>query len=166
MGAGAERNMEFQPLVALGRSLSTNTASVCMALDHCHVPGRTGEWQIPAGRIEIGLGLHNETGVFNVAQPTGEELITRMLDLILDQDDPERAFVKFAKDDKLVLFINNQGGMSVLEMGAVADEALTQLGQSSSDPRILGEGVCPKAETQSPAVSSPSASSMRPSWAR
>ena len=45
----------------LGRSISSNTASVCAALDHCHVPGRTGDWQIPAGRVEIGLGLHNET---------------------------------------------------------------------------------------------------------
>lgn len=53
--------MEFQTLVNLGRATSTHMASVCAALDHCHVPGRTGEWQIPEGRMEIGLGLHNET---------------------------------------------------------------------------------------------------------
>ena len=54
--------MGFQELVDLGRSVQTNTASICTALDHCHVPGRKGEdWQIPEGRIEIGLGLHNET---------------------------------------------------------------------------------------------------------
>lgn len=34
-----------------------------MALDHCHVPGRSGEadWHLPEGKVEIGLGLHNET---------------------------------------------------------------------------------------------------------
>lgn len=53
--------MGFQELVDLGRSVSSNTASICAALDHCHVPGRTGDWQIPEGRVEIGLGLHNET---------------------------------------------------------------------------------------------------------
>jgi dihydroxyacetone kinase len=53
--------MGFQELVGLGRATSTHMASVCAALDHCHVPGRTGEWQIPEGRMEIGLGLHNET---------------------------------------------------------------------------------------------------------
>lgn len=53
--------MGFDELVALGRATSTHMASVCAALDHCHVPGRTGEWQIPEGRMEIGLGLHNET---------------------------------------------------------------------------------------------------------
>lgn len=65
--------------------------------------------------------------MFNIAQPSAEDLITRLLDLILDQNDPERAFVKFADNDQLVLLINNQGGMSALEMGAVADETLTQL---------------------------------------
>ena len=61
LGAGSEAGMDFQPLVDLGRSISTNTGSICAALDHCHVPGRSGDWQIPAGRVEIGLGLHNET---------------------------------------------------------------------------------------------------------
>jgi dihydroxyacetone kinase len=49
--------------------------------------------------------------------------------LILKQDDPERSFVKFKDGDDLVLLVNNQGGMSALEMGAVVDETLTQLGQ-------------------------------------
>ena len=53
-----------------------------------------------------------------------------MLDLMLDQNDPERAFVKFKDGDELVLMVNNQGGMSNLEMGAVVDETLNQLGQS------------------------------------
>lgn len=69
-------------------------------------------------------------GVFNIPQPSGEELITRLLDLILKQDDPERSFVKFKEGDDLVLLVNNQGGMSALEMGAVVDETLTQLGMS------------------------------------
>jgi dihydroxyacetone kinase len=61
-------------------------------------------------------------------------LITRLLDLILRQDDPERSFVKFKQGDELVLLVNNQGGMSALEMGAVVDETLSQLGTS---PNLL-----------------------------
>jgi dihydroxyacetone kinase len=61
LGAASESGGEFQDLVKLGRSLSDNTGSVAAALDHCHVPGRSGDWQIPEGRVEIGLGLHNET---------------------------------------------------------------------------------------------------------
>lgn len=138
LGAGSEDDMGFQDLVDLGRSTSTNTGSICAALDHCHVPGRSGDWQIPAGRVEIGLGLHNETGVFNIPHPSGEDLIAQMLDLILNQEDPERAFVKFKKGDELVLLLNNQGGLSTLEMGAILDETLTQLEAKDVIPvRIL-----------------------------
>ena len=52
-----------------------------------------------------------------------------MLKLILDQDDPERSFVPYSKTDALVLYVNNMGGMSVLEMYAIVDQALTQLRQ-------------------------------------
>ncbi|WWD07286.1 dihydroxyacetone kinase [Kwoniella europaea PYCC6329] len=140
MGAGSEADMSFDELVPLGRSLSSNTASIAVALDHCHVPGRSGDgdWHIEEGRCEIGLGLHNETGVFNIAQPGPEELITKLLDLLLKQDDPERSFVKFKDGDELVLLVNNMGAMSELEMGAVVDEVLVQLESRNIIPiRIL-----------------------------
>lgn len=69
--------------------------------------------------------------MFNIPQPPAEEIITKLLDLILNQEDPERAFVKFKEGDELVLLVHNQGGMSYLEMGAVVDETLIQLGKHS-----------------------------------
>lgn len=103
------------------------------------------------GGIEIGLGLHNEPvsassvlrwimnkylypgctqGVFVVSpRPSFSDLVSRMMDLILNQDDDERAFVPFDKSrDELVLFVNNMGGMSVLELYAVVDEVHIYLG--------------------------------------
>jgi dihydroxyacetone kinase len=51
------------------------------------------------------------------------------LGLICDQNDRERAFVKFNKGDDTVLLINNYGGLSNLELGALTDETLSQLGK-------------------------------------
>lgn len=59
-----------------------------------------------------------------------EDLISQLLTLICDQNDPERAFVKFIKDDDTVLLINNYGGLSNLELGALTQETLAQLGRS------------------------------------
>jgi hypothetical protein len=81
-------------------------------------------------------------GVFNIPQPSGEELITRLLDLMLKQDDPERSFVKFKEGDDLVLLVNNQGGMSALEMGAVVDETLSQLGTLNPFLSVYGLSSC------------------------
>jgi dihydroxyacetone kinase len=66
-------------------------------------------------------------------QPSSTDLIARMLKLILDKDDAERAFVPFDDSDEVVLLVNNMGGMSVLEMYAVVDEALVQLSSSDID---------------------------------
>ena len=47
--------------------------------------------------------------------------------MICDQNDKERAFVKFSKDDDTVLLVNNYGGLSNLELGALTHETLEQL---------------------------------------
>lgn len=141
LGAASEAGEDFQPLVSLGRSMAANIASVCMALEHCHVPGRAEFASIPEGRVEIGLGLHNETGVMNVAQPPADELVATMLRLCLDQEDGERAFVSFVPGDTLVLLVNNQGGLSPLELGAVVDEVLSQLDAQGITPARTLAGV-------------------------
>lgn len=60
--------------------------------------------------------------------PSVEGLISRLLNLICDQNDSERAFVKFNNGDDTVILINNYGGLSNLELGALTEEVLTQLG--------------------------------------
>ena len=56
LGAGSEEDMGFQELIVLGRPISTQMALVCAALDHCHVPGRTGEWHFPKGGWRLDWG--------------------------------------------------------------------------------------------------------------
>lgn len=46
------------------------------------------------------------------------------------EDDPERRFVKFNGNDKIALVVNNYGGLSNLELGALTDEVLRQLSTS------------------------------------
>jgi dihydroxyacetone kinase len=62
--------------------------------------------------------------------PTPEALIKDLLSLILSDEDLDRAFVPFKADDDVVVFINNVGGMSVLEMGAALEVILSELGAS------------------------------------
>jgi triose/dihydroxyacetone kinase / FAD-AMP lyase (cyclizing) len=61
--------------------------------------------------------------------PSVEGLIDHCLKLLCDPNDTERAFVAFNKDDKVVLLVNNYGGLSQLELGALLQEVLKQLGK-------------------------------------
>lgn len=76
-------------------------------------------------------------GFFVVSpQPSPQDFIKRMLKLLLDQNDKDRAYVKFDKDDQVALLANNQGGMSNMEMNAMVDECLAQLGTAGSPGKI------------------------------
>ena len=56
--------------------------------------------------------------------------------MLCDIADPERGFADFeTRGDAVVLLINNYGGLSNLELGALADEVLSQLGKLVSHPR-------------------------------
>ncbi|KAF4624111.1 hypothetical protein G7Y89_g14060 [Cudoniella acicularis] len=120
LGAAASKEYSFERCVEVGTAVNDQLVSIGSALDHCHVPGRQNH-------DEIGDDV---CGAQKVSPfPSIEELISQLLTLICDQNDPERAFVKFNKGDDTVLLINNYGGLSNLELGALTQETLAQLDQ-------------------------------------
>ena len=145
LGAAAAEEYSFEKLVEIGRAVNEQLVSIGSALDHCHVPGRQNHDEIGEDVCVVGAGIHNEpvsdvplcgkisTDIPKAVEkvspiPSVEDLISRLLNLICDQDDTERAFVKFNKGDDTVLLINNYGGLSNLEVGALTEEVLSQLG--------------------------------------
>jgi len=92
------------------------------------VPGRKEEEFLANNEIEIGMGIHNEPGVKRLSSiPTSSELAKQLLKLLLDQNDPDRAFVPFNPGDKSVLLVNNLGSISNLELSAFAGIVIDQL---------------------------------------
>ncbi|KAF5345746.1 hypothetical protein D9758_011874 [Tetrapyrgos nigripes] len=135
LGAASTADWSFSETLALGNASVDGLASIGCTLGHCHVPGRIGGGGYPLvekDTVEIGLGLHNEPGMWTVSpQPSTTDLVSRMLKLILEQTDP--------KDRLTVLLVNNMGGVSVLEMWAVVDEVLDQLESTSKHTLVKGE---------------------------
>jgi dihydroxyacetone kinase len=81
----------------------------------------------------VKLGIHNEPGAQRLTPfPPVEDLIDHCLKLLCDQNDRERAFVQFKPDEIIVLLVNNYGGLSNLELGALTHETISQLGMFSS----------------------------------
>ena len=76
------------------------------------------------------MGIHNEAGAQRVSPvPPLNELIQTLLDLLLSQSDPDRGFLptEGSGRDNVVLLVNNLGGVSELELGGIAREAVTAL---------------------------------------
>ncbi|KAG9256364.1 dihydroxyacetone kinase, partial [Emericellopsis atlantica] len=127
-GALAELGGSLAQVHQLAQHVARNTVTVGASLDHVHVPGRLpSSSDAPAvDEVEIGMGIHNEPGSVR-ATKTLPELVKSMLQQLLDPNDADRSYCSFQASDEVVLLINNLGGVSALEFGAITTEVVGQL---------------------------------------
>jgi triose/dihydroxyacetone kinase / FAD-AMP lyase (cyclizing) len=111
---------------------SRNIVSVGASLSHVHVPGRgppdpsDSKNNLENEEIEVGMGIHNEPGSHRVHVQL-PQLVRIMLEQLLNMKDEDRAFLEFSADNRVVLLVNNLGGLSVLELGGITTEIIGQL---------------------------------------
>jgi dihydroxyacetone kinase len=98
------------------------------------VPGTAvPDTHLGANELEIGLGIHNENGHRRISPvPPLNELIPTLLEMVTSTTDRERSFVPFKNDgtDRVVLLVNNLGGLSELELGGIVAEVRRALDKS------------------------------------
>lgn len=108
--------------------VASNTATIGVGLDHCHVPGSSSFASLDNDEIELGMGIHNEPGYHKTSLPPLRQLVRTMLDMILDAEDCDRAYLPLdPARDRVVLLVNNLGGTPALELGVVVKEAAEEL---------------------------------------
>lgn len=131
-GALAEMGAELEDCARVGKMVIDNVVSVGASLSRVHVPGRAveeakeEEERLGLGWVEIGMGIHNEPGCEKVQEGL-PGIVKKLLAQMLDPNDEDRAYVNIQQSDETVLLINNFGGLSNLELGAITFEIVTQL---------------------------------------
>lgn len=129
-GALAASGASLQDIHSVAKLTAENIVSVAASLDHVHVPGRAlpdpkSKEALATEEVEIGMGIHNESGSER-AVACLPEMVKVMLKQLLDWEDKDRAFLR-VDSNEVVLLVNNLGGVSVLEMGGITTEVVTQL---------------------------------------
>ncbi|RMZ77439.1 hypothetical protein DV738_g4411, partial [Chaetothyriales sp. CBS 135597] len=132
IGAAAELGCDLPQVHTLAKLAVDSIVSVGSSMEHVHVPGRGPmESLMPAGDIEVGMGIHNEPGSQTV-QASLPDLVKIMLAQLLDPSDKDRHYVDVKPSDQVVLFVNNLGGVSCLEIGGIVTELVKQLKETYS----------------------------------
>ncbi|OQD74742.1 hypothetical protein PENDEC_c009G04755 [Penicillium decumbens] len=127
IGALAEAGGTLDEVYALAQLVNDNMLTIGSSLEHVHIPGRgVPEDTIPPGQIEIGMGIHNEPGSHRDKADL-VSVVSTMLSQMLDETDPDRAYVSRKTGDDYFLLINNLGGVSPLELSGILDEVHRQL---------------------------------------
>ena len=111
-GAAAEAGQSLQQVTDIAREVIANTASIGMSLDTCTVPGAAKEARIAAGHAELGLGIHGEPGVQQVAFDNARSA----MQMVLQQLQPKLG------QGSTVVMLNNLGSTTPLEMTILANE--------------------------------------------
>ena len=93
------------------------------------------------------MGAHGEPGLQQISPiPSPEALTSRMLDLLLDVSDSDRAFIPFSKatnptsDNEVVLLLNSLGSTSDEVLARFAELANTELEKRGFTVRRLTLG--------------------------
>nr|WP_323776924.1 dihydroxyacetone kinase subunit DhaK [Amylibacter sp.] len=121
-GAMAENGADLAACTEAAQRVIKSSRSIGMSLDTCTVPGSPKENRIPDGMAELGLGIHGEAGVEQVASSGAKDAVTRV---------SEKLGATMAKTPHVAL-VNNLGGASVLEMSILTRDLL----DSSIGPQI------------------------------
>ncbi|MGC3937920.1 dihydroxyacetone kinase subunit DhaK [Roseobacter sp. EG26] len=126
-GALAEDGADLETVSDAAETAVRDMASIGTSLDTCTVPGSTKEDRIAAGMAELGLGIHGEAGVQQVAF----EGAVSAMDMVLDK------LVPHVAGQDCVALLNNLGSTTPLEMAVLA-QALASSEKAKGIKAIIG----------------------------
>jgi dihydroxyacetone kinase len=128
-GALAETGASLEQVAGVARLVADNTVTIGASLSHVHVPGRAKNSHnddLGEEQVELGMGIHNESGSERMEKDL-PNLVKKMLTHMLDTSDKDRSFLEIKEGESCALLINNLGGVSILEMGGITNEVVSQL---------------------------------------
>jgi D-erythrulose 4-kinase len=85
-GAAADRGYSLDEVVRVVQRANHRTRSYGVAFSGCTLPGASAPlFEVPAGRVALGLGIHGEPGIDEQDVPTADELARLLVSSLLDE---------------------------------------------------------------------------------
>jgi ATP-dependent dihydroxyacetone kinase len=114
-GALAEEGADLDAVTDAAKAAIKDMASIGTSLDTCTVPGSVKEDRIAPGMAELGLGIHGEAGVEQVAFEGAKKAMDQVLEKLSSR----------LEEGSYVAILNNLGSTTPLEMSVLAHELVT-----------------------------------------
>ncbi|MEU0842610.1 dihydroxyacetone kinase subunit DhaK [Streptomyces sp. NPDC005962] len=120
-GAAAEEGAPLERVEAIARRVNASSRSFGVALSPCATPAKGGPtFDLPAGELELGVGIHGEPGRERRAMMTSREIADYAVDAVLDDLRP---------DSPVLVLVNGMGATPQLELYGFAAEVHRVLGE-------------------------------------
>ena len=123
-GAAAEEGRPLADVAAVARKVNENGRSMGLALTSCTVPAAgKPTFDLPAGEMEVGIGIHGEPGRRRVPAATAAECAELLLTPILADLD--------LGGEKVIAFVNGMGATPLIELYVLFQEVAAILEKNS-----------------------------------
>lgn len=114
--------------LATCRRLSEAIGTIGVATSGCTLPGSSSPlFTVAEGTMELGLGVHGETGAATVKSGSPQEVVKTLLTHLTREDSCTR--LPLQEGDQVAVIVNNLGCLSQLEMCNLTKEVVAQLGE-------------------------------------
>ncbi len=157
-GALAEQGADLDTIAETAQRIIDGVISIGMSLDTCTIPGSPKEERIAADMAELGLGIHGEAGIEQVAFSNARDAMGMVV---------ERLETKMGPGPHVAL-LNNLGGATPLEMSVLSEELVqSRIGEqvrwlvgpaplmTSLDMKGFSVSLLPFAKADEPALLAP-----------
>ncbi|MCC8428622.1 dihydroxyacetone kinase subunit DhaK [Reyranella aquatilis] len=114
-GHYAEKGADLKTVAAMAQKAADDLVSLGISLSSCTLPGIGREDRVPAGKAELGLGLHGEPGVDLVNFESARQAALLLVERLFAAARPARSYA---------LLVNNLGSTTPLEMSLLTNEVL------------------------------------------
>ena len=121
-GAFAAQGGTLEAVHHLAKLVSKSIGTAGVAVSPCVPPGRESSFTLPPGTMEFGIGIHGEPGTLRCGSINCKSTVDKLFSYLCD----ERGLGLKLGDD-IAVIVNNLGGTSELEMGAVCQDVLKWL---------------------------------------
>jgi dihydroxyacetone kinase-like protein len=120
-GAAAEEGAPLERVEAVARRVNERSRSFGVALGACTTPAKgSPTFDLPAGELELGVGIHGEPGRERRAMMTAREIADVAVEAVLDDLRPS---------GPVLALVNGMGGTPLLELYGFHAEVARVLGE-------------------------------------
>ncbi|XP_078536754.1 triokinase/FMN cyclase [Lissotriton helveticus] len=126
-GALAEAGNSLEVIVQKVTAAAAKMGTLGVSLSPCSVPGSVPTFHLAQDEMELGLGIHGEAGIRRMKMLSADEVVKMMVDHMTNASNA--SCVKLDPGTRVVLVVNNLGGLSFLELGVVSNSAVQCLEQ-------------------------------------
>jgi phosphoenolpyruvate---glycerone phosphotransferase subunit DhaK len=123
-GAAADMMMSLDEVERVARYANERTYTMGVALSPCSLPQtRRLNFELPAGEMEIGMGIHGEPGIRRGPLLTANEVADEIMDAILAEMDAPNG-------DSVAVLVNSLGATPLMELYILYARVAERLGQA------------------------------------